>query len=79
MDVVRHLNVHLPSVTTTVSLQTVTGNKIIMHEKLEVSISFRFNTYNHTVYVVDIIDPCIVGLDFLRKYDLSLNLKKGEL
>ncbi|GFS67231.1 retrovirus-related Pol polyprotein from transposon 412 [Trichonephila clavipes] len=49
-----------------VVLQTVTGEKIDIHGKLKVKIRFGDTTYQHAVYVADIADPFILGLDFLK-------------
>ncbi|GFV27964.1 retrovirus-related Pol polyprotein from transposon 412 [Trichonephila clavipes] len=49
-----------------VVLQTVTGEKIDIHGKLKVKIQFGDTTYQHAVYVADIADPFILGLDFLK-------------
>ncbi|GFV46064.1 gag-Pol polyprotein [Trichonephila clavipes] len=49
-----------------VVLQTVTGEKIDIHGKLKVKIKFGDTTYQHAVYVADIADPFILGLDFLK-------------
>ncbi|KFM56688.1 Retrovirus-related Pol polyprotein from transposon 412, partial [Stegodyphus mimosarum] len=62
-----------------VTLQTVSGEKIDIEGKLNVNITFGSATYHHTAYVAEITDPCILGLDFLRKHNFSLDFKNNEL
>ncbi|GFV07528.1 retrovirus-related Pol polyprotein from transposon 412 [Trichonephila clavipes] len=62
-----------------VVLQTVTGEKIDIHGKLKVKIQFGDTTYQHAVYVADIADPFILGLDFLKEHGFTLDFNKNEL
>ncbi|GFX64910.1 retrovirus-related Pol polyprotein from transposon 412 [Trichonephila clavipes] len=62
-----------------VVLQTVTGEKINIHGKLKVKIRFGDTTYQHAVYVADIADPFILGLDFLKEHGFTLDFNKNEL
>ncbi|GFU45006.1 retrovirus-related Pol polyprotein from transposon 412 [Trichonephila clavipes] len=62
-----------------VVLQTVTGEKIDIHGKLKVKIKFGDTTYQHAVYVADIADPLILGLDFLKEHGFTLDFNKNEL
>ncbi|GFV95863.1 retrovirus-related Pol polyprotein from transposon 412 [Trichonephila clavipes] len=62
-----------------VVLQTVTGEKIDIHGKLKVKIKFGDATYQHAVYVADIADPFILGLDFLKEHGFTLDFNKNEL
>ncbi|GFY01978.1 retrovirus-related Pol polyprotein from transposon 412 [Trichonephila clavipes] len=62
-----------------VVLQTVTGEKIDIHRKLKVKIKFGDTTYQHAVYVADIADPFILGLDFLKEHGFTLDFNKNEL
>ncbi|GFW99814.1 retrovirus-related Pol polyprotein from transposon 412 [Trichonephila clavipes] len=62
-----------------VVLQTVTGKKIDIHGKLKVKIKFGDTTYQHAVYVADIADPFILGLDFLKEHGFTLDFNKNEL
>ncbi|GFX03043.1 retrovirus-related Pol polyprotein from transposon 412 [Trichonephila clavipes] len=62
-----------------VVLQTVTGEKIDIHGKFKVKIKFGDTTYQHAVYVADIADPFILGLDFLKEHDFTLDFNKNEL
>ncbi|GFX47571.1 retrovirus-related Pol polyprotein from transposon 412 [Trichonephila clavipes] len=58
---------------------TVTGEKIDIHGKLKVKIKFGDTTYQHAVYVADIADPFILGLDFLKEHGFTLDFNKNEL
>ncbi|GFV05951.1 retrovirus-related Pol polyprotein from transposon 412 [Trichonephila clavipes] len=62
-----------------VVLQTVTGEKIDIHGKLKVKIQFGDTTYQHAVYVANIADPFILGLDFLKEHGFTLDFNKNEL
>ena len=62
-----------------VTLQTVSGEKIDIHGKLNVNVTFGSVAYHHTAYVADIVDTCILGLDFLKKYNFSLDFKNNVL
>ncbi|GFW67792.1 hypothetical protein TNCV_3871231 [Trichonephila clavipes] len=62
-----------------VVLQTVTGEKIDIHGKLKVKIKFGDTTYQHAVYVADIADTFILGLDFLKEHGFTLDFNKNEL
>ncbi|GFW81995.1 retrovirus-related Pol polyprotein from transposon 297 [Trichonephila clavipes] len=62
-----------------VVLQTVTGEKIDIHGKLKVKIKFGDAIYQHAVYVADIADPFIFGLDFLKEHGFTLDFNKNEL
>ncbi|GFV78827.1 retrovirus-related Pol polyprotein from transposon 412 [Trichonephila clavipes] len=55
------------------------GKKIDIHGKLKVKIQFGDTTYQHAVYVADIADPFILGLDFLKEHGFTLDFNKNEL
>ncbi|GFV22288.1 retrovirus-related Pol polyprotein from transposon 17.6 [Trichonephila clavipes] len=55
------------------------GEKIDIHGKLKVTIQFGDTTYQHAVYVADIADPFILGLDFLKEHGFTLDFNKNEL
>ncbi|GFY18153.1 retrovirus-related Pol polyprotein from transposon 412 [Trichonephila clavipes] len=55
-----------------VSLQTVTGDKIQVHGKANITLMFGNIDYRHTAYIADITDPCILGLDFLKNNNFKL-------
>ncbi|GFV64242.1 retrovirus-related Pol polyprotein from transposon 412 [Trichonephila clavipes] len=62
-----------------VSLQTVTGDKIQVHGKANVTLRFGNIDYHHTAYIADITDPCILGLDFLKSNNFKLDLENNNL
>ncbi|GFX03170.1 retrovirus-related Pol polyprotein from transposon 412 [Trichonephila clavipes] len=41
--------------------------------------AFGDTTYQHAVYVADIADPFILGLDFLKEHGFTLDFNKNEL
>ncbi|GFT76153.1 retrovirus-related Pol polyprotein from transposon 17.6 [Trichonephila clavipes] len=55
------------------------GEKIDIHGKLKVKIRFGDTTYQHAVYVADIADPFILGLDLLKEHGFTLDFNKNEL
>ncbi|GFW66577.1 retrovirus-related Pol polyprotein from transposon 412 [Trichonephila clavipes] len=55
------------------------GENIDIHGKLKVKIQFGDTTYQHAVYVADIADPFILGLDFLKEHGFTLDFNKNEL
>ncbi|GFU66226.1 retrovirus-related Pol polyprotein from transposon 412 [Trichonephila clavipes] len=55
------------------------GEKTDIHGKLKVKIKFGDTTYQHAVYVADIADPFILGLDFLKEHGFTLDFNKNEL
>ncbi|GFU73542.1 retrovirus-related Pol polyprotein from transposon 412 [Trichonephila clavipes] len=62
-----------------VSLQTVTGDKIQVHGKANVTLRFGHLDYHHTAYIADITDPCILGLDFLKKNNFNLDFVNSNM
>ncbi|GFT66320.1 hypothetical protein TNCV_3207971 [Trichonephila clavipes] len=78
-DLAQKLKVKLIWTPPRVVLQTVTGEKIDIHGKLKVKIQFGDTTYQHAVYVADIADPFILGLDFLKEHGFTLDFNKNEL
>lgn len=63
-DLAQQLDEKLIWTPPSVTLQTVSGDKINIHGKLNINITFGSVTYHHTAYVADITDTCILGLDF---------------
>ncbi|GFX05785.1 retrovirus-related Pol polyprotein from transposon 412 [Trichonephila clavipes] len=56
-----------------ISLQTVTGDKIHVHGKANVTLRFGNIDYHHTAYIADITDPCILGQDLLKNNNFKLD------
>ncbi|GFX61089.1 retrovirus-related Pol polyprotein from transposon 412 [Trichonephila clavipes] len=61
-----------------VSLQTVTGDKIQVHGKANVTLRFGNIDYHHMAHIADITDPCI-GLDFLKNNNFKLNFENSNM
>ncbi|GBM29207.1 hypothetical protein AVEN_27816-1 [Araneus ventricosus] len=69
-----------------ISLKTAAGEKAEIHGKLDAAIEcgsrkFQQSTYESIpkIYVADITDPCILGLDFLQKFNFTIDLEKNEI
>ncbi|GBL98850.1 Retrovirus-related Pol polyprotein from transposon 297 [Araneus ventricosus] len=62
-----------------ISLKTATGEKAEIRDKLDVSIECESRKFHHRIYVADITDPCILGLDFLQKFNFAVDLEKNEI
>ncbi|GFX59387.1 retrovirus-related Pol polyprotein from transposon 412 [Trichonephila clavipes] len=61
------------------SLQTVTGDKIQVHGKANVTLRFGNIGYPHKTYIADITDPCILGLDFLKSNNFKLDFENSNM
>ncbi|GFV41339.1 retrovirus-related Pol polyprotein from transposon 412 [Trichonephila clavipes] len=62
-----------------VSLQTVTGDKIQVHGKANVTLRFGNIDYHHMAYIADITDPCILGLNFLKNNNFKLDFENSNM
>ena len=78
-DLAHQLGEKLMWTPSSVTLQTVTGDKINVHGKIHINIAFGDATYHHVAYVADISDPFILGLNFLRERNFKLDFKNNEL
>ncbi|GBM09108.1 hypothetical protein AVEN_5290-1 [Araneus ventricosus] len=58
---------------------TATGEKAKIQGKLDASIECGSRKFQHRVYVADITDSCILGLDFLHKFKFTVDLEKNEI
>ncbi|GBL97483.1 hypothetical protein AVEN_162945-1 [Araneus ventricosus] len=61
------------------TLKIATGEKSKIRLKLDASIECGSRKLQHRVYVADITDSCILGLDFLQKFKFTLDLEKNEI
>ncbi|GBO14253.1 hypothetical protein AVEN_96128-1 [Araneus ventricosus] len=59
-----------------ISLNTATGEKAEIHGKLNTTIECGSRKFQHGIYVADVTDPCILGLDFLQKFYFTVDLEK---
>ncbi|GBN25970.1 Retrovirus-related Pol polyprotein from transposon 17.6, partial [Araneus ventricosus] len=62
-----------------ISLKTATGEKAEIHGKLDAAIECGSRKFQHKIYVADITDPCILGLDFQKKFNFMVDLEKNEI
>ncbi|GBM01482.1 hypothetical protein AVEN_209297-1 [Araneus ventricosus] len=56
-----------------------TGEKAEIHGKLDAEIECGSTKFQHRIYVADITDPCILGQDFLQKFNFTVDLEKNEI
>ncbi|GBM06769.1 hypothetical protein AVEN_78930-1, partial [Araneus ventricosus] len=62
-----------------ISLKTATGEKTEIRGKLDASIECGSRKFHHRIYVADITYPCILGLDFLQKFNFIVDLEKNDI
>ncbi|GBN20266.1 hypothetical protein AVEN_106505-1, partial [Araneus ventricosus] len=62
-----------------ISLKTATGERTEIRGKLDASIECGSRKFHHRIYVDDITDPSILGLDFLQKFNFTVDLEKNEI
>jgi len=60
-------------------LQTVTGEHAPIHGRGQLQLGIGSLTVPQELWVADIHDECILGLDFLRTHNCQVNLKDGSL
>ncbi|GBM30021.1 Retrovirus-related Pol polyprotein from transposon 297 [Araneus ventricosus] len=82
-DLAQKLKEQLIYTAPNISLKTATGEKTEIREKLVASIECGSRKFHHRIYVSpirsDITDPCILGLDFLQKFNFTVDLEKNEI
>ncbi|GBO29548.1 Retrovirus-related Pol polyprotein from transposon 412 [Araneus ventricosus] len=62
-----------------ISLKTTTGEKTEIRGKLDASIECGSRKFHHRIYVAVITYPCILGLNFLQKFNFTVDLEKNEI
>ncbi|GBN99165.1 Retrovirus-related Pol polyprotein from transposon 297, partial [Araneus ventricosus] len=62
-----------------ISLKTASGGKAEIHGKMDAAIECESRKFQLRVYVADITDPCILGLNFLQKFNFTVDLEKNEI
>ncbi|GBN92976.1 hypothetical protein AVEN_238961-1 [Araneus ventricosus] len=62
-----------------ISLKTATGEKAEMHGKLDAAIECGSRKLQHRIYVAYITDICILGLDFLQKFNFTVDQENNEI
>ncbi|GBN53348.1 hypothetical protein AVEN_221597-1 [Araneus ventricosus] len=78
-DLAQKLKEQLIYTASNISLKTATGEKTEIRGKLDASIESGSRKFHHRIYVADITDPCILGLDFLQKFNFIEDLEKNEI
>ncbi|GBN29258.1 Retrovirus-related Pol polyprotein from transposon 412 [Araneus ventricosus] len=78
-DVAKKLKEQLIYTAPNISLNTATGEKTEIRGKLDASIECGSRKFHHRIYVADVTDPCILGLDFLLKFNFKVDLEKNEI
>ncbi|GBL80056.1 hypothetical protein AVEN_29069-1 [Araneus ventricosus] len=61
------------------TLKIATGEKAKIQGKLGASIECGSRKFQHRVYVADITDSCILGMNFLQKFKFTVDLEKNEI
>ncbi|GBM47736.1 hypothetical protein AVEN_141062-1 [Araneus ventricosus] len=59
-----------------ISLKTATGEKAEIHGKLDATIECGSRKFQHKIYVANTTDPCILGLDFLQKFNFMVDWRR---
>ncbi|GFW66909.1 retrovirus-related Pol polyprotein from transposon 412 [Trichonephila clavipes] len=62
-----------------VSLKTVTGDKIQVHGKADITLRCGSIDYHPTAYIADITDSCILGLDFQKNDNFKLDVGNSNM
>ncbi|GBN28933.1 hypothetical protein AVEN_262199-1 [Araneus ventricosus] len=78
-DLAQKLKEQLIYTAPNISLKTATGEKTEIRRKLDASIECGSRKFNHRIYVADITDPCILDMDFLQKFNFTVDLEKNEI
>ncbi|GBM89268.1 hypothetical protein AVEN_180419-1 [Araneus ventricosus] len=78
-DLAQKLKEQLIYTVPNISLKTSTGEKTEIQSKLDVSLECGSRKFRHRIYVADITDPCILGRDFLQKFNFTVDLEKKEI
>lgn len=60
-------------------LSTATGQRIPVRGEMKITVKLGERVYRHNVIVADILDDCIIGLDFLQNYQCNIDMKYGTL
>ncbi|GFX54953.1 retrovirus-related Pol polyprotein from transposon 412 [Trichonephila clavipes] len=78
-DLAQNSQVNIIWTPPSVSLQTVTNDKIQVHRKADITLRFGNIDYHHTAYIADITDPCILGLKFLKNNNFKLDFENSNM
>ncbi|MGH0125047.1 UNVERIFIED_CONTAM: hypothetical protein FKN15_043956 [Acipenser sinensis] len=64
---------------TPVQLKTVTGEQAPVEGRGQLRVTYAGLTFRHKVWLAAVQDGCILGLDFLRRAGISLDLRHGHI
>ncbi|GBM41042.1 hypothetical protein AVEN_180948-1 [Araneus ventricosus] len=78
-DLAQKLKEQLIYTAPSISLKTATGEKTEIRGKLDASLECGSRKFHHRINVADITDPCILNLDFLQKFNFTVDLEKNEI
>ncbi|GBN55534.1 hypothetical protein AVEN_51157-1 [Araneus ventricosus] len=78
-DLAKKLKEKLIHTAPNIYLKIATGEKTEIRGKLDASIECGPRKFYYRIYVVDITNPCILGLDFLQKFNFTVDLEKKEI
>ncbi|GBL98691.1 hypothetical protein AVEN_19731-1 [Araneus ventricosus] len=78
-DLARKLKERLISTAPNVTLKTATGEKAKLQGKLDSPIECGSRKFLQRIYVADITNSCILGLEFLQKFKFTVDLEKNEI
>jgi predicted aspartyl protease len=65
--------------TSHLQLITATGQRIPVWGEMKIAVKIGEKIYWQEVVVADILDDCIIGLDFLKNHQCSIDVKNGVL
>ena len=60
-------------------LRTVSGERAPIHGTMMLDITIGSKTFHQKVWVADVVDECLLGLDFLVSHECQVDLKDGIL
>ncbi|GBM98853.1 hypothetical protein AVEN_141084-1 [Araneus ventricosus] len=78
-DLAQKLREQLIYTASNISVKTATGEKTERRGKLDASNECGSRKFQHRLYVADITDPYILGLDFLKKFNFTVDLEENEI
>jgi hypothetical protein len=61
------------------SLKTASGEMLPILGQVNLAVQLGGQSFSHQFLVADIIDNCILGLDFMQSYGLSVDIGGGTL
>lgn len=61
------------------NLVTTTGQHISVRGEKKVELKLGSEVYQHNAIVADIVDDCIVGLDFMKTHSCEIDVRQGVL